>query len=126
MVGNGTVNQSAAEDFERFLKLDLAPRLARIEQAFRADRDFFGIDTDQFPEFLADAVLRPDVKTRYEAYRLARQGGWLAPNEIRDRENLPPKEGGDEIQETPVGGAPNPQDDQGAGSADPADAVDDD
>jgi hypothetical protein len=23
-------------------------------------------------------------------------------------ENLPPKEGGDEIQQTPVGGAPNP------------------
>jgi HK97 family phage portal protein len=106
-VGGGLVNQSATEDFERFLKVDLAPRLVRIEQAFRADRDLFGGSDDMFPEFLADAVMRPDVKTRYEAYRLARQGGWLAPNEIRDRENLPPKDGGDDIQITPVGGAPN-------------------
>lgn len=94
------------EDFERFLKLDLAPRLRRIEMAFRADPDLFPTD-NLFPEFNADAVLRPDIKTRYEAYRLGRQGGWLKPNEIRARENLPPADGGDEIQETPVGGAPN-------------------
>lgn len=94
------------EVFERFLKLDLAPRLRRIEMALRNDPDLFG-DGDLFPEFLVDAVLRPDVKTRYEAFRLARQGGWLKPNEIREKENLPPAEGGDEIQVTPVGGAPN-------------------
>lgn len=96
------------EEFERFLKVDLAPELSRIETAFARDRDFFPASQDLFPEFLADAVLRPDVKTRYEAYRLARQGGWMAPNEVRALENLPPKEGGDEIQQTPVGGAPNP------------------
>lgn len=96
-----------AEDFERFLKVDLAPRLRRIESSLRRDPDLFG--SDLFPEFLADAVLRPDAKTRYEAYRLARQGGWLTPNEIRERENLPPADGGDDIQMTPVGGAPNPE-----------------
>jgi HK97 family phage portal protein len=98
---------SVSEDFERFLKLDLAPRFRRIELSLKRDRDLFG-PGDLFPEFLADAVLRPDVKTRYEAYRLARQGGWLKPNEIREKENLPPAEGGDEIQEVPVGGMANP------------------
>lgn len=96
-----------SELFDRFLKLDLAPRLRRIEMALASDPDLFPSDGDLFPEFLTDAVLRPDAKTRYEAYRLARQGGWLAPNEIREKENLPPKDGGDEIQQTPVGGAPN-------------------
>lgn len=104
---NGEV-PNVGEDFERFLKVDLAPELARIEEGFARDRDFFPSGEDLFPEFLADAVLRPDVKTRYEAYRLARQGGWMAPNEVRALENLPPKDGGDEIQQTPVGGAPNP------------------
>lgn len=103
-VGAGT--STTGDDFERFLKLDLAPRFRRIEQAFNADDDLFGTG-DLFSEFLADAVLRPDIKTRYEAYRLGRQGGWLKPNEIRSHENLPPAEGGDNIQETPVGGAPN-------------------
>ncbi len=56
---------------------------------------------------LADAVLRPDIQTRYDAYRLARQGGWVTANEIREKENLPPHAQGDELQVTPVGGAPN-------------------
>lgn len=97
------------EEFERFLKVDLSARLRRIEASFSRDPDLF--QGDLFPEFLADAVLRPDAKTRYEAYRLARQGGWLTPNEIRERENLQRVEGGDKIQETPVGGAPNTKSD---------------
>ena len=96
-----------ADEFERFLKVDLAPRLSRIEASFRRDPDLF--NGDLFPQFLMDAVLRPDAKTRYESYRLARQGGWLTPNEIREREDLPRVEGGDDIQQTPVGGAPNPE-----------------
>lgn len=100
-------NLTGEIDMEKFLKVDLAPRLSRIESALRSDRDLFGGEDDLFPEFLADAVLRPDIKTRYEAYRLARQGGWQTANEIRARENLPALPGGDELQQTPVGGAPN-------------------
>jgi HK97 family phage portal protein len=97
-----------AEDFERFLKVDLAPRLTRIETALARDQDLFPDGpTELFPEFLADAVLRPDIQTRYDAYRLARQGGWVTANEIREKENYPPHAQGDELQVTPVGGAPN-------------------
>lgn len=103
---NGTV-PDVRDDFERFLKVDMSPVLTRIESAFRADRDLFSSSDDLFPEFLADAVMRPDVKTRYDAYRLGRQGGWITPNELRALENLPAIEGGDELQQTPVGGAPN-------------------
>jgi hypothetical protein len=37
----------------------------------------------------------------------ARQAGWLTANEIRALENYPAVEGGDDLQMTPVGGAPN-------------------
>lgn len=80
-------------------------------------------DTDLFPqpdwEVRADPMelLRADIQTRFNAYRLARQGGWAKPNEIRGWEGLEDAEGGDEIQQTPVGGAPNNQSGGGAGDA---------
>lgn len=96
-----------AQEVERLAKFSLFPRLRRIEQAFAADPDLFG-SGDLLPEFLMDALERPDTRTRYDAYRLARQGGWVTANELRARENLTPLDGGDELQQTPVGGAPNP------------------
>jgi HK97 family phage portal protein len=113
----GAAANTASDDFERFLKVDLAPRLRRIEMAFRMDLDLFGTGSELFCEFDANAILRPDIKTRYDAYRLARQGGWLTPNEIRENENLPPHELGDDILATPVGGAPNEPSMNGAGLA---------
>lgn len=50
-----------------------------------------------FFRFNADAILRADIKTRYEAYRIGVQGGFLTPNESRVLENLPPMEGGDRL-----------------------------
>ena len=93
---------------EHFLKFCLAPRLRRIEAAFARDTDLFPEQLTLYPEFNADALLRPATRERYEAYRAARQAGWLSPNEIRALENYPPTPGGEEIQMTPVGGAPNP------------------
>ena len=106
---------SAHEEADRFVKFSLGPRLRRIELAFRADPDLFG-GTDLFPEFLVDSLLRPDTETRYQTYLIARQGGILSTNEIRELENRPPIEGGDVVQATPVGGAPNlqPQPEEGA------------
>lgn len=99
---------SAHEEADRFLKFSLAPRLRRIELALRADADLFG-GTDLFPEFLVDSLLRPDTAARYAAYLSAKQGGWLSTNEIREMENRPPVDGGESVQITPVGGAPNPE-----------------
>lgn len=90
-----------------FVTFALGWIMTAIDQAFSADRDLFP-EGDMFCESLADALLRQDAKTRYDAYRLARQGGWISANEIRARENLPPVDGGDEVQQTPVGGAVNP------------------
>jgi HK97 family phage portal protein len=39
-------------------------------------------------EFMPDALLRGDIKSRYDAYAVARNWGWLNVNEIRDKENM--------------------------------------
>jgi len=43
-----------------------------------------------FCEILADALLRGDTKSRYEAFNIGRMGGWLSVNDIRQWENLNP------------------------------------
>lgn len=49
-----------------------------------------------FAEFLVDGLLRGDIKTRYDAYAIARQNGWLNGNEIRRLENMNPVDGLDD------------------------------
>jgi hypothetical protein len=80
--------------------------MLRIEQALTSDADLFP-ETDWCMEFDTSQFLRADIHTRWDAYRLGRQGGWITANEIRAKEGLPPADGGDEIQQTPVGGAAN-------------------
>ncbi|OII60104.1 phage portal protein [Streptomyces sp. CC53] len=48
-----------------------------------------------FAEHLVDALLRGDTMTRYQAYAIGRQWGWLSSNDVRDKENLNPVDGGD-------------------------------
>lgn len=122
---NAATNQTAEEESLRFVRYCLLPRLRRIEMSLRADADLFP-SSDLQPEWLVDGLLRADTKTRYEAYVAARQAGWMSANEIRALENLPPIDGGDEVQQTPVGGAPNlqpsqpsePSDESGSAASD--------
>lgn len=46
-------------------------------------------------EFDLNALLRMDTAARYKAHSDAIGGGWLSPNEAREREDLPPVEGGE-------------------------------
>ena len=48
-------------------------------------------------EFDLNSLMRGDNKSRGEFYRLMREVGAMSPNEIRERENLDPREGGDEF-----------------------------
>lgn len=41
-----------------------------------------------FFEFMTDALLRGDLKSRYEAYAVGRMWSWLSANDICDRENM--------------------------------------
>lgn len=56
---------------------------------------------DTFLEFLVDALLRGDTKTRSESYRIALGGNnnpaYMTVNEVREKENLAAVPGGDEL-----------------------------
>lgn len=80
----------------QFAVYSLRPWLVAIEQALAGDADLFPVDGSLFPEFLMDAILRADTATRTASYT-AGYGRWLTPNEIRQRENLPPVAGGDDL-----------------------------
>lgn len=43
-----------------------------------------------FAEFLTANLLRGDLKSRYEAYAIARQWGWYSADDIREKENENP------------------------------------
>lgn len=49
----------------------------------------------QRTEFDTNELLRLDTATRYEGYAKAIGAGWMAPNEARQREGLPPVVGGE-------------------------------
>ena len=100
-------NVPAEEESLRFVRYGILPRLRRIEMAIRQDPDM-KFTNGLVPEWLVDGLLRADTRTRYEAWTLALQSGWLTKNEVRAQEGMAPVEGGDIIQLTPVGGAPNP------------------
>ncbi len=86
-----------------FLQRTIHPHLERIEDAFTADLDLFGPASQFRAEFNASTLLRIDQATRYQAYTLALQNGWMTKNEVRAKEGLPPMQGGDTLLPVPVG-----------------------
>lgn len=52
-------------------------------------------EPDHFFESLPDAILKGDIKARYEAYATAIDKGILSPNEVRRKENQNDRDGGD-------------------------------
>jgi hypothetical protein len=49
-----------------------------------------------FVEFLLDGLLRGDIESRYNAYAIGKQWGFMSDNEIREKENMNPVPGGDQ------------------------------
>lgn len=79
-----------------FVVHTLGPWLNKWEEAI--GRSLIGEDESRrfYVEFLVDAFLRGDIKSRYEAYASGISASWLAPNEVRKRENLSPLPGLDQ------------------------------
>ena len=84
------------QQFIGFVQLTLTPHLTRIEQEL--NRKLFR-DSPYCVDFNVKGLLRGDVKTRFEGYRVARGGnqepGFMTINEIRAQEGLRHVEGGD-------------------------------
>ncbi len=78
-----------------FKTYTMEPWLVRWQQAINA-RLMSEIERPRyFAEFLADALLRGDTVSRYQAHSIGRQNGWLSANDIREMENMNPVDGGD-------------------------------
>lgn len=74
----------------------LRPWLVRIEQSLNTQLLLEKQQETQYFEHLLDGLLRGDLTARYGAYVQAINNGIMSPNEVRDRENLNPYDGGDE------------------------------
>lgn len=106
----GDLSRSTNNNIEHqgleYLTDSLLSRLVRWEQAL--DRALLSpAEQDEFFfEFLVDAVLRADFRTRMDGYAVAIQNGIMSPNEARGKENLNPRDGGDTYY-MPVNMAPS-------------------
>ena len=85
----------------------IRPWLVRWEQAINqqllqpAQRERY------FAEHVVDGLLRGDILTRYQAYKIGRENGWLSADDIRRFENQDPLPGGQgEIYLVPMNMAP--------------------
>jgi len=81
-----------------FVKYTLGPWMARIEKAM--DRRLLNDieKRDHYIQFNAEGLLRGDLKSRNDAYAVARQNGWMSANDIRRKEGMdliPSELGGD-------------------------------
>jgi hypothetical protein len=74
----------------------LRPWLVRWEQAILTQLVPKEERRRVFAEFLVDGLLRGDTASRYQAYAVARQNGWMSGNDIRVAENMNPVEGLDD------------------------------
>ncbi|MCD4483409.1 phage portal protein [Chromobacterium vaccinii] len=73
----------------------LMPWIKRHEQARMRDLLLPSERGELYIEFNVSGLLRGDTQSRYAAYAIGRQWGWLSANDIRRLENLPPIPGGD-------------------------------
>ena len=63
--------------------------------------------TQQFTEHLVDGLLRGDQASRYAAYAVGRQWGWLSADDVRERENMNPLgDGSGQLYLVPMNMAP--------------------
>ncbi len=78
-----------------FVIYTLAPWLACIEQRIGLAL-LTPVERQRlFAEFLVAGLLRGDIQSRYQAYAVGRNWGWLSANDVRELENLNPVDGGD-------------------------------
>lgn len=80
-----------------FVTFTLMPWLTMWEQA--VNRSLFSEEEKgtYFAKFNVDALLRGDTASRYAAYAIARQWGWMSADDVRAKEDMNPiPDGGDQ------------------------------
>ncbi len=98
MIQNQTKDTSWGSGIEQqllgFVNLTMMPWFQQWQQAIA--RDLLTRQSFNTHEaiFIVNALVKGDLKTRYDAYASARQNGWLNGDEIRELEDLNPVEDG--------------------------------
>lgn len=94
--GTSTWGSGIEQIMSGFYKVTLRPLLEKIEASIATN--LLGDERFTYQaEFDFDALLRSDMKSRMESYRVAINTGVMTPNEARRRESLPDMEGGDRL-----------------------------
>lgn len=87
-----STNNNIEHQSLEFVIHTLRPWLRRIEDALKLR--FILRPGTFYAEFLIDALLRGDTKSRYEAYSSAITNLWMSPDEVREKENMNPRPDG--------------------------------
>lgn len=85
------------DDFERTFKEAIYPIVKAFETALNRDLLLEKEKKNHFFEFDVKEIIRVSIKERYEAYKLAKETGFMTLNEIRRRENMEYIEGLDVV-----------------------------
>lgn len=113
----GNIEQQSLE----FVVHTLRPWLVRWEQWINYRLLLPDERGEYFCEFLVDALLRGDLLSRYNAYAVGRQNGWLSANDVRAFENMNPIDGGEvylvPMNMTPASAVANDGGSEGGGGA---------
>lgn len=91
-----------------FVNYSLVPLLTRIEHRIQVGLLSEKDQATYYAKFNAGALMRGDLKGRYESYGKGIQWGILSPNDCRDLEDLNPRTGGD-IYLTPMNMTTKPE-----------------
>lgn len=91
-----------------FVNYSLVPLITRIEHRIQVGLLNEKDRLTHYAKFNAGALMRGDLKGRYESYGKGIQWGILSPNDCRELEDLNPREGGD-IYLTPMNMTTKPE-----------------
>lgn len=75
-------------DFERTFKEAIYPIVKAFETALNRELLLEKEKKNHFFEFDVKEIVRTSLKDRYEAYKLAKETGFMTTNEIRRKENM--------------------------------------
>jgi len=107
-LSTGTFSNTEQQDI-LLVKHTLRRWIEQTEQELNLK--LFGRTSDLHVRFNVDSLLRGDLKTRMEAHATAVQNGIKTPNEVRQHEELAPRDNGDDLliqgATVPIGSQPN-------------------
>ncbi|TAL59164.1 MAG: phage portal protein [Bacteroidetes bacterium] len=96
---NNTSTYASAEQFMlSFITHTILPYCVRIEQSISKNLISLSERGTIYPQHNLEGLIRGNIESRYRAYAIGVAGTWLSPNEVRAREDMNPRDGGDMYQ----------------------------